>query len=320
MNVPATLAAAAFSLALCSAASSQQYPAQPVRVIVPVAAGGPTDILTRAVSSRFGEALGQQMIIDNRPGAGGTIATELVAKAAPDGYTLLAADLSIATNPSLYKVSYNVRDFAPVGTMALAPLVLVVNPSLQVKSVKELIELARSQPGKLSYGAATATPTHFGPEVLKEANGLDVTFIPYKGIAPALVDLIGGRLTFCMLGISAAKTFIDSGKLRVLAITGTRRSAGLRDIPTFAESGAPLPDMDDGAWWGIVAPAGVARDNIRKLNEALAKALAAPDVRERLIALNYEPVSDTPEQFGALIQKESLKWARVIKRAGIKLD
>jgi tripartite-type tricarboxylate transporter receptor subunit TctC len=321
MKQAAMLAAALLGIAFCNAALPQQYPAQPIRILVPVAAGGPTDILTRAVSPRFGDALGQQTIIDNRPGAGGTIATDLVAKAAPDGYTLLAADLSIASNPSLYKVSYNVRDsFSPVGLMALAPLVLVVNPALPVKNVKELIELARNQPGKLSYGAATATPTHFGPEVLKEAHGLDITFVPYKGIAPALVDLIGGRLTFCMLGVSAAKTFIESGKLRVLAITGTRRPAAMRDVPTFAESGAPLPDMDAGAWWGIVGPAGVPRDIVRRLHEALARALAAPDVRDRLLALNYEPASNTPEQFGAVMQNEAVKWARVIKRAGIRLD
>ena len=323
MNIAsAALAATVFSLALCGAAGAQPYPAQPLRLVVPVAAGGPTDILTRAVSPRFGEALGQQVIIENRPGAGGTIATELVAKAVPDGYTLLMADISIASNPSLYKsVTYNVRDsFAPVGIVAVAPLVLVVNPSSPARSVKELIQLARTQPGKLSYGAAPATPTHFGPEVLKEAQGLEITFVPYKGIAPALVDLIGGRLSFAMLGISGAKTFIDSGKLRVLAITGTRRAAALRDVPTFAEAGVPLPDMDSGAWWGIVAPAGVARDQIRKLNGALAKALSAADVRGRLTALNFEPVSNSPEEFGALIRKEALKWARVIQRAGIRID
>ncbi len=319
MNVLKTLEIVAFSLALCDTGAAQQYPTQPVRIIISVTAGGPTDILTRAVSPRFGELLGQQTIIDNRPGAGGTIATELVAKATPDGYTLLAADLSIATNPSLYNVSYNVRDsFSPVGIMAVAPLLLLVNPLLPAKNVKELIELARSQPGKLSYGGAAATPTHLWPEVLKEANGLDITFVPYKGIAPALVDLIAGRLTFCMLGLSGAKAFVESGKLRVLAISGTRRAPGLRDVPTFAESGARLPDLHSGSWWGLVAPAGVPREIIRRLNESLVKALSATDVRERLIALNYEPLTNSPEEFAALIQDEAVKWARVIKRAGIK--
>jgi tripartite-type tricarboxylate transporter receptor subunit TctC len=318
MNIPAILAAAARPLALQRSLSAT-VPAQPVRVIVPVATGGPTDILTRAVSPRFAEALGQQMIIENRPGAGGTIATELVAKAAPDGYTVLAADLSIASNPSLYKVSYNVRDsFSPVGIMALAPLVLVVNPSLPVKNVRELIELARKQPGKLSYGAATATPTHFRPEVLK-ANGLDITFVRTRN-APAIVDLIGGRLTFCMLGISGAKSFIDSGSF---AYSRLQVRVAPQDCPTFlpfAESGAALPDMDSGAWWGIVAPAGVARDVVRKLNQALVKALSAPEVRQRLLALNYEPATGSPEEFRALIQQEAAKWARIIGRAGIRID
>jgi len=315
------LALVALAVGLCGRAWSQQYPSQPVHVIVPMAAGGPTDILTRAVSMRFGEALGQQMVIENRGGAGGTIATEAVAKAAPDGYTLLAADLTIASTPSLYKVSYNLRDsFSPVGLMALAPLVLVVNTSLPVKSVKELVNLAHSQPGKLSYGAPTATPTHFGPEVLKEAYALDIMFVPYKGIAPALVDLIGGRLTFAMLGVSGAKSHIESGKLRVLAITGTRRAPALPNVPTFAEAGFPLAEMDYGAWWGIVAPAGLPKDVLRKLSDALGKALAAPDVRARLTALNYDPHPTTPEEFGVMMQKEAVKWARVIERAGIRAD
>ncbi len=314
-----TFAVLAFGLS--ESALPQQYPSQPVHLLVPVAAGGPTDILTRALSPRLAELLGQQVLVENRAGAGGSIATDAVAKAAPDGYTLLAADLSISTNPSLYKVSYSVRDsFTPVGIMALAPLVLVVNPSLPVKSVKELVTMARSQPGKLSYGAATATPTHFGPEALKEAYGLDVAFVPYKGIAPALVDLIGGRLTFCMLGMSGAKSFIESGKLRVLAITGIRRAANLADVPTFAEAGFPLPDMDYGAWWGVVGPAGLPKDVLRKLNEALNKTLVSPEVRDRLTALNYEPHPGMPEEFGTLMQNEAANGGMVIARAGIKAD
>jgi tripartite-type tricarboxylate transporter receptor subunit TctC len=321
MNTASMLAAAALGLVFCGAASSQQYPSQPIRMLVPVAPGGPTDILTRALSPHIGDALGQQILVENRPGAGGTIATELVAKAPPDGYMLLMADLSIASNPSLYKVSYSVRDsFSPVSLVAIAPLVLVVNPSLPVKNIKDLVDLARSQPGKLSYGAASATPTQFGTEALKEAQGLDIIFVPYKGIAPALVDLIGNRLTFCVLGISAAKTFIESNKLRVLAITGTRRSSLLRDTPTFAEGGVPLPDMDYGAWWGVVAPAGVPRDILRKLNDAIGKSLAAPDVKERLASLAYEPITNSPEEFASFIQKEAVKWARVVARAGIKAE
>lgn len=301
---------------------AQPYPTQAIRVIVPVAPGGPTDILTRAVSPRLGEALGQQILVENRPGAGGGIAATAVARAAPDGYTLLLADMSFATGPSLYKpAQYSIKDqFTPVGLMAVASLVLVVHPSLPSKNVKEFVALARSQPGKLSYGAAPGTPTHLGPEVLKESYGLDMVSVPYKGIAPALTDLVGGRLTFAMVGVSVAKPFLDSGKLRVLAVTGHKRAIALPDVLTFAEGGVPLAGMDSGSWWGLTAPAGVSREIVSKLNSALAKAISVPEVRDRLTAMNFDPSTGSPEAFGALIEKEAVKWARVIQRAGIKID
>jgi tripartite-type tricarboxylate transporter receptor subunit TctC len=315
------LAAAAALVAASAGLSAQPYPAQPVRLVVMVASGGPSDILARAVSPKLGETLGQQVIVDNRPGAGGTIATAHVAKAAPDGYTLLLADMSFSTNPSLYKgLTFNIRDFAPVGLVSLSQMVLLVNPSQPAKEMKQLIALARNQPGKLSYGHAPGTPTHLGPEALKEAYDLDILSVPYKGIAPALTDLMAGRITFVLVSVGGAKSFIQSGKLRPLAITGRKRAPVVPEVPTFAETGVPLPDMDYGSWWGIVAPAAVPKDRITTANAALNKALRTPEVAKRLASLSYDAEGGTPEQFGALIQSEATKWTRVIQRAGVKID
>lgn len=302
--------------------SAQAYPSQPVRLVVPVAPGGPTDILTRAAAPRFGEALGQQIIVDNRAGAGGNIAMGSVAKAAPDGYTVLVADMALATNPSLYKtVPYAIKDsFAPVGLIATASLVLVVHPSVPAKNVKELITMARSQPGKLSYGGAPGTPMQFGPEALKESYSLNILSVPYKGSALAVTDLVGGRLTFAMVGVSVAKGFIESGKLRALAITGHKRAIALPEVLTFEEGGVPLPDLDRGSWWGLAVPAGAPKDVVHKLNEALHKTLGSQELRERLAAMNFEARTGSPEEFGALIDSEVTKWARVIQRAGIKVE
>ena len=308
--------------AVTSNVPAQNYPTQPIRLIVPVAPGGPTDILTRAMSARFGELLGQQIIVDNRAGAGGNIAANTVAKAVPDGYTLLVADMSFSTNPSLYKPApYSIKDnFTPIGGMALASLVLVVHPSLPVNNVKELIALAHSQPGKLSYGAAPGTPTHLGPEALKAAYNMDVLSVPYKGAAPVATELVGGRLSFALLGVSVAKVFIDSGKLRAIAVTGLKRAAALPDVPTFQEGGTPLPELDFGSWWGMAGPAGLRKEVVLKLNDALVRTMNSADVRARLAQINYEPLTGTPEEFGTLAEQEAVKWARVIQRAGIKIE
>ncbi len=309
------------SLVTAASVSAQPYPAQPVHLIIPVAPGGPTDILARAVSPRFADMLGQQIIVDNRPGAGGNLAYVATAKAAPDGYTLAFADIAFATNPSLYKpVPYSVRDFSGVGLVAVSPMVLVVNPSQPLKNAKDLIALVRSQPGKLSYGAAPGTPTHLGPEALRESYGLDVIYVPYKGMAAALTEIMAGRVTFAIISIGGVKALVEAGKLKPLAVTGLSRAALLPSVPTFAESGVPLPDLDTGSWWGIVAPGAVPKEVLRKLNDALGKALAAPDVRERLRALSYEPASGSPDEFGEHVRKEAAKWARLIDHAGIRPD
>jgi len=315
-----TAGVAAFCLA--ASVSAQNYPVRPVRLVVAYAPGGPNDILGRMISPKLGEVLGQQVIVENRPGADGNIGLEGVAKSSPDGYVLLLGDMPIAANPSLHKAPpFSVKDLAPIGMIASAPLLLVVNPDVPARGVTELIALARSQPGRLSFGSPSrGTPPDLAAELFKDVHGLDIFSVPYRGAGPALTDLVGGRVSFMFIGISASKSFIESGKLRVLGITGKKRAAMLPDVPTLAQAGAPLPDLDFGSWWGLLGPRALPKDIVRKLNDSLVKTLALPDVRGRLAGLNFEPVTGSPEEFSAFIEAEIDKWARVIKRAGIKPD
>jgi tripartite-type tricarboxylate transporter receptor subunit TctC len=310
-------------LCLAASAQAQNYPVRPVRLVIPYAPGGASDILARAISPKLAEGLGQPVIVENRPGADGYIALEAVAKAPPDGYTLLLGDITIAASLSLHKsLQYNVRkDLAPIGLIASAPLCLVVNASVPAKSVAELIALARSNPGQLSFGSPSrGTPPDFVAELFKEAHRLDILRVPYKGAGPALTDLVGGRISFMFVGISASRSFIDSGKLRALAVTGKKRPAALPDVPTLAEVGSPVPELDSGSWWSLLGPRGLPGDVLRRLSDALAKAMAQPEVRQRLAALNFEPITDSPAEFSVFIETEIDKWARVIGRVGIKPD
>jgi tripartite-type tricarboxylate transporter receptor subunit TctC len=246
-----------------------------------------------------------------------------VAKAPRDGYTLLLGDMPISVNPSLHKsLPFNVReDLAPIGTIASAPLLLVVNPALPAKSVSELIALARSQPGQLSFGSPSkGTPPDLAAELFREAHGLNILSVPYKGAGPAVTDLIGGRISLMFVGVSASKPFIESGKLRALAITGAKRAAALNHVPTLAEAGSPLPEMDFGSWWGLLGPRGLPKGIVVKLNDALTRTLALPESQVRLAALNITPLAGSPEEFSALIGAEIDKWARVISRLGITPD
>jgi len=299
---------------------SQSYPARPIKLVVGYAPGGPTDIIGRVIATRLGDVLGQPVIVDNRAGAGGNIAAEAVARSAADGYTLLFGDIAFTVNPSLFKsLSFNPReDFTPVGFVAASPQVLVVPNTLEPKTAAEFIAWAKTRPGQLSYGSAgNATPPHLAAELFKAAHGLDMQPVHYKGAGPAITDVVGGRLQMMLVGISAAKPLVDAGKLRALAITGTRRAAGLPGVPTFAEAGVPLPDLDVGAWWGVFAPAGTPRNIVLKLNEVIAQTLALPDMRERMSALQMEPAPGSPEAFGTFVQLEAKKWALVIERAKI---
>jgi tripartite-type tricarboxylate transporter receptor subunit TctC len=308
------------SALLCAAAAAQSaYPSRPVRFIVPSAAGGGTDIIARAISLKLGESLGQQFVVDNRPGAGQMIGIELVAKAPADGYTILMAASTLAINPVMYKkVPYHpLRDFAPITQAASLPNVLVVHPSLPVKSVAELIAYAKRHRGELNFASAgIGTSPQMSIELLKSMAGIEMVHIPYKGTAPGVVDLLAGQVLVMAPNVLTALPHIKSGKLRALAVTSPKRSEALPDIPTVAESG--LAGYDSTQWYGVLAPAGAPREIVARLHEEMVRALRDPEVGKRLAADGAEPVGSSPEEFAAFIKSESEKWARVALAAGIK--
>jgi tripartite-type tricarboxylate transporter receptor subunit TctC len=314
----ATAAIAAVPLSVAAA----DYPARAIRMVVPFPAGGTTDILGRIAGQKITEALGQQVIIDNRGGAGGNIGTELVAKAPPDGYTLLTDPGSTLTiNPHAYsKLGFDpVKDFAPITILAEVPNILEVHPALPVKNVKELIALAKSKPGQINYASTGAgQSTHLSMELFKSMAHIDINHIPYKGSAPALVDLIGGQVTVMFDNMPTSLPHVKAGKLRALAVSTTKRSFALPQLPTVAESG--LPGFEVSVWFAVLAPAATPRDIVQKLNAVLVKALQSPDVKQRLAEQGAEPVGNTPEQFAATIQRDLAKWAKVVKDANVKLD
>ena len=305
----------------CIACYAQNYPARAVRVIVPFAPGGGTDILIRTITPKLGEALGQQLVIDNRAGGGSTIGSEMASKAVADGYTLLAVDTSFTTNPSLYgKLPYDsVRDFAPVSLLAAAPVILIVHPSVPVKTVKEFVALAKAKPGQLNFASGgPGSSTHLGGELLKLVAKIDLVHIPYKGTGPAVADVLGGQVVMMFAGISSVKQHVAVNRLRAIAVTGEKRSPAMPEVPTFIESG--LIGVDSGTYWGCLAPAATPKDIVNKVSSAMATVLKLPDIQQRLIDLGFDPIGGTPEQFAANIKSETEKWARVIKNAGVKLD
>ena len=312
-----TLTAALF----CGIAVAQPYPARAVRVIVPFAPGGGTDILVRTIAPKLSEALGQQLVIDNRAGGGSTIGSELAAKSPPDGYTLLAVDTSFATNPSLYsKLPYDsTRDFAPVSLLAAAPVILIVHPSVPVKNVKEFVALAKAKPGQLNFASGgPGSSTHLGGELLKMVANIDLVHIPYKGTGPAVADVLGGQVVMMFAGISSVKQHVAVGRLRAIAVTGDKRSPAMPEVPTFVESG--LKGVDSSTYWGLLAPTATPKDIVNKVSLTIAGVLKLPDIQQRLIDLGFDPIGGTPEQFAANIKSETDKWARVIKNAHVKLD
>ncbi len=311
------------SALLCTAAAAQSaaYPTKPVRFIVPSAAGGGTDIIARAISLKLSETFGQQFVVDNRPGAGQMIGIELAAKSPPDGHTILMAASTLAINPVMYKkVPYDpVRDFAPITQAASLPNVLVVHPSLPVKSVAELIAYAKRRPGELNFASAgIGTSPQMSIELLKSMAGIDMVHIPYKGTAPGVVDLLAGQVLVMAPNLLTALPHIKSGKLRALAVTSSKRSQALPDVPTVAESG--LAGYDSTQWYGVLAPAGTPREIVSRLHEAIVHALRDDEVGKRLAADGAEAVGSTPEEFAAFIKSESEKWAKVATAAGIKAE
>jgi tripartite-type tricarboxylate transporter receptor subunit TctC len=313
---------AALAAPFTFAQSAANYPAKPVRLVVPFPAGGTTDILARAVAQKLSEAWGRQMIVDNRPGAGGNIGSDLVAKSAPDGYTLLMGTVGThAINPSLYKnMPYDhVKDFAPVILVAGVPNVLVVNPSLPVHSVPELIAYAKANPGKLNFASSgNGTSIHLSGELFKAMTGVEMTHVPYKGSAPALTDLIGGQVQLMFDNLPSSLPFIKAGKLRALAVTSGARAAALPDLPTLAESG--LQGFEASSWFGVLAPAGTPRDIVAKLNGAIAGWLASPEAKGKLLAQGAIAAGGTPEDFARHIGAETSKWAKVVKASGAHID
>ena len=313
----AAMGAAALPLPL----RAQAWPAKPVRMIVPYPPGGPTDVIARIVAIRLSEALGQQVVLENKPGASGMIGAEQVARSAPDGYTLLANASIHVINPSLHaKTGFDaIEDFAPVTLLATVPLILVVNNDLPVRSVRELIAYARANPGKLNFGSSgNAAAPHLAGESFKLATGAPMQHVPYKGSAPALTDLIGGQVQLMFDSMPSAMPHVKAGKIRPLAVTTARRVAAVADLPTIAEAG--VPGYDISTWYGVWAPKGTPREIVARLHAEIAKVLRLPEIRERFAALGAEPVGNTPEEFGAYCRTELAKWAKVVRDSGAKAD
>jgi tripartite-type tricarboxylate transporter receptor subunit TctC len=295
------------------------YPSKPVRFIVPSSAGGGTDIIARAIAQKLSEALGQQFVVENKPGAGQMIGLEAAARAPADGHTLVMSASTLAINPVMYKkVPYDpLRDFAPITQAASLPNVLVVHPSLPVKSVAELIALAKREPGKIAYASAgVGTSPQMSVELLKSLAGIDLLHVPYKGTTPGVVDLLAGQVGVMTPNVLTALPHIKAGKLRALAVTSGKRSEALPDVPTIAEAG--VAGYESVQWYGVLAPAGTARAIVERLHAEIVRALRAGDVRERLAADGAEPVGSSPEEFAAFIRAEIVKWAKVAKAAGIQ--
>lgn len=295
------------------------FPTKPIRVIVPQSAGGSTDLAARVVMQRVSDALGQPIVIDNRPGAGSLNGTETVAKAVPDGYTLLSVAASFSINPSLHeKLPFDpVRDFTPITRLCALPHILVVHPTVPVKSVKELIALAKAKPGELNYASSgVATSTHLAAELFRHMTGTDMVQVPFKGGAPGMIGLLSGQVQLYFATISTALPHVKSGKLRALAVTTAKRSLVAPEFPTIAEAG--VPGYEHASWVGLLAPAKAPPAIVTRLHAESVKVVNTPEVRTLLLREGLEPVGDTPQEFAALIKFEIAKWMKVVKAAGIK--
>ena len=316
------LAASAVSAAVAAPLLAQDYPSKPMRVIVAFTPGGTSDIVARLSSQVLADAFGRPSFVENRPGAGGTVGTELAAKSAPDGHTLAVGHIgTLAVNPTLYpKIGYDpVRDFAAITLISKAPSIMVVHPSLPVKTVKEFIALARKRPGALEYGSpGSGSAGHLLMSYLTLLSETELLHIPYKGTGPALVDLTAGRISTVFTGTPGILPHVQSGRLRIIGVSSAQRVASMPDVPTIAESG--LPGFDVTQWWGIVAPAGTPRPIVMRINDAFGNALKTPEMRARLAADGAEPAHSTPEIFQAFIRSEIEKWAPVIRASGAKVD
>ena len=310
------------AVALAGPAFAQTYPAKTVKIIVGFAPGGPADVIARIYADKLGNQWGQAVVVDNRAGAGGNIGSEVTAKATPDGYTLLMVTAGThGINPSLYrKLGFDaIKDFAPVSLVAMVPNIFVVNNAVPVKDLKEFIAYAKANQGKLNYGSpGNGSTAHLSMELFKSMTGIQIVHIPYKGSAGVLADLIGGQIVATMDNMPPYVPQVKAGKIRALAVTPTKRSSAVPELPTVAEAG--VPGYDSGAWFGLVAPANTPKEIVNKLSRETARILKLSDVSARLLELGAEPVGGTPEQFSTHIKAEIAKWANVIKDANVELQ
>ena len=312
------LAAAGLLAVTGLAAAAEIYPGRPLRLIVPYPPGGGTDITSRLIARRLGEIFGQQVIVDNRSGGAGNLGCEIAARSAPDGYTMLTAGISFSINVSLFsKLNYDpVKDFDPVSLVATVPLIAVVHPSVPATSIRELIELAKARPGTLNYGSGgSGTANHIAGELFKYMTGTNIVHVPYKGGGPAMADIVGGQIQLLFNTISSTVGFMNSGKLRALAVTGKQRSPAAPNLPTVAEAG--VPGFEVGAWFGVVVPKRTPRALINKLNAAIVRTTQLPEAREQFAAQGAEPIGSTPEEFAQHLRVEIDKWGKVAKAAGM---
>ncbi len=305
-----------------ASAEAQSYPSRPLRFIVPFPPGGSTDIYARIIGPRLADALRQQVVIDNRPGAGGALGADLAAKAPPDGYTIwLGQTNNLAIGPAMRtKNSYDpVRDFSPITLLMQAPQVMVVNAGSPITSIKELIAAAKSKPGTLTFASAgIGSSGHVAGELLNQAAGVNITHVPYKGASPAMIDLRGGRVTFLATSLASAAQFVKDGKIKGIATTGLKRARLMPDVPTVAESG--VPGFEVASWHGMLAPAKVPREIIARLNREIVAILDKPEVRDALLSEGGDITPGTPEEFAVFLKSEAQKWAKVIKQAGITAE
>jgi len=317
-RVRLSLAAVAAATLLFGVAAAQPYPSRPVRIVVGFQAGGGTDIAARVIAQKLADALDATFIVDNRPGAAGNIGADIVAKSNADGYTILMANSTIAIPSLSVKLPFNVKkDFAPVSNIALGPSVLLVNPSLPVTDVKGLVALAKAKPRTLIYGSGgVGNVTHLAMELLMSMTGIEMTHIPYKGAAPSVVGLLSGEVQLLFAGIPGVLAQISAGKVRALGVSISQRSPALPNVPTIAEAG--LPGYYAASWYGLMVPAGTPNSTIDILAKQIGTIMRVPEVKEKMLAQGFEPVGDTPAQFGKFISEEILRWEQVVKRAGIK--
>jgi tripartite-type tricarboxylate transporter receptor subunit TctC len=320
-TIPGAFCVAVAMLVAAPGFAQSGYPSKPIKIIAPVQPGGGVDLVARTIADRLGQALGQSIIVDNQSGGGGVVGSMATARAAPDGYTLMVGYVGThGTNPAVRKLPYDaIKDFTPIAMVGGTPNILIVPPSVPVSTLKEFVDYVRANPGKLSYGSSgPGTLTHLAMEQLKAAADLDITHVPYRGIGPAITDILGGQTQALFPGLAAALPHIKAGKMKPLAVTGTKRHPLLPDVPTFEELG--YKGFDGVQWYGIVGPANIPPPIVKRLNEEINKLLANPDLRERLSSEALEPMPMSPEQFGQYMRDDIDKWSRLAKARNIQLN